>query len=43
MARSSTAWRPDVITLDVVMPRLDGFDTLARLRADPATATDPGA
>ena len=32
---------PDVITLDVVMPRLDGFDTLARLRADPATAAIP--
>nr|WP_309140290.1 response regulator [Streptomyces sp. PKU-EA00015] len=28
--------RPDVITLDVVMPRLDGLRTAARLRADPA-------
>ncbi|MFE2474681.1 response regulator [Streptomyces sp. NPDC059389] len=28
---------PDVITLDVVMPRLDGFATAARLRADPRT------
>ncbi|MFD6419860.1 response regulator [Streptomyces sp. NPDC060194] len=27
--------RPDVITLDVVMPRLDGVRTAARLRADP--------
>jgi CheY-like chemotaxis protein len=35
------AWRPDVITLDVVMPRLDGFETLERLRADPATAQIP--
>ena len=24
---------PDVITLDVAMPRLDGFSTAARLRA----------
>lgn len=30
--------RPDVITLDVMMPRLDGWDTAARLRADPRTA-----
>ncbi|MFJ6794352.1 response regulator [Streptomyces sp. NPDC091268] len=28
---------PDVITLDVVMPRLDGFGTAAQLRADPRT------
>lgn len=29
--------RPDVITLDVVMPRLDGFGAVAQLRADPRT------
>lgn len=29
--------RPDVITLDVVMPRLDGLGTAARLRADERT------
>jgi CheY-like chemotaxis protein len=29
---------PDVITIDVKMPRLDGFDTVARLRADPRTS-----
>jgi CheY-like chemotaxis protein len=34
-------WRPDVITLDVVMPRLDGFETLERLRGDPVTAGIP--
>ncbi len=28
---------PDVITLDVVMPRLDGFGAAARLKADPRT------
>ncbi|MFJ5719515.1 response regulator [Streptomyces sp. NPDC093149] len=29
--------RPDVITLDVVMPRLDGLQTATRLRSDPQT------
>ncbi|MFJ2111267.1 MULTISPECIES: response regulator transcription factor [unclassified Streptomyces] len=33
--------RPDVITLDVVMPRLDGMRTAARLRADPLTGGVP--
>ncbi|MDK0522230.1 response regulator [Streptomyces sp. ML-6] len=28
---------PDVITLDVVMPRLDGLQTATRLRSDPQT------
>ncbi len=31
--------QPDVITIDVKMPRLDGFDTVERLRADPRTST----
>ncbi len=29
--------RPDIVTLDVVMPRLDGLRTAALLRADPRT------
>ncbi len=29
--------RPDVVTLDVVMPRLDGLRTAARLRGDART------
>ena len=27
-------FRPDVVVLDVMMPRMDGFDALVRLRAD---------
>ena len=33
--------RPDVITLDVVMPRVDGYTVFERLRADPRTAGIP--
>ncbi|RDG38497.1 response regulator [Streptomyces corynorhini] len=33
--------RPDAITLDMVMPRLDGVRTAARLRADPRTRLVP--
>lgn len=33
--------KPDLITLDIAMPRLDGFATAARLRADPATFQIP--
>jgi len=30
--------RPDVITLDIMMPRLDGWEAASRLRADSETA-----
>jgi CheY-like chemotaxis protein len=30
--------KPDVITLDVMMPRIDGWEAAARLRSDPETA-----
>jgi DNA-binding response OmpR family regulator len=30
------AERPDLVILDVVMPRVDGFRVLSRIRADPA-------
>jgi two-component system alkaline phosphatase synthesis response regulator PhoP len=31
------SWRPDVILLDVMMPRISGFEVCKRLRADAAT------
>jgi len=34
-------WRPDVITLDVVMPRLDGLTVAAELNADAELAAIP--
>jgi len=30
--------RPQVVTLDVMMPRLDGWEAAARLRGDPDTS-----
>jgi DNA-binding response OmpR family regulator len=33
--------RPDLVVMDVMMPKLDGFETLKRLKADPSTADIP--
>jgi two-component system sensor histidine kinase/response regulator len=33
--------QPDIILLDILMPEMDGFETLKRLRADKATAKIP--
>ena len=32
------AQKPDLILLDLMMPGIDGFEVIRRLRADPATA-----
>jgi DNA-binding response OmpR family regulator len=37
----ATQERPDVIILDVMMPVLDGFAVLGRLKADPSLRTIP--
>ena len=35
--RKVTAWHPDLILLDIMMPKISGFEVCKRLRANPAT------
>ena len=34
-------FKPDIILLDILMPKLDGISVLKKLKADPATAHIP--
>jgi two-component system, OmpR family, alkaline phosphatase synthesis response regulator PhoP len=36
--RKVAEWQPDVILLDIMMPKISGFEVCKRLRANPATA-----
>lgn len=37
----AAAWKPDLVLLDVMMPEMDGPETLSRLRGDPVTHAIP--
>ena len=39
--RKAQEEKPDVILLDMMMPAMDGFETLSALRSQPATAMTP--
>src|ERR1700689_2433857 len=35
--RKIREWQPDLVLLDIMMPKISGFEVCKRLRADPAT------
>lgn len=37
----AVSWKPDLVLLDIVMPKMDGMTMLHKLRADPAGKTMP--
>jgi two-component system, OmpR family, alkaline phosphatase synthesis response regulator PhoP len=36
--RKITDWHPDIVLLDIMMPKISGFEVCKRLRANPQTA-----
>lgn len=39
--RLATSERPDLIVMDMMLPKLDGFEATRRIKADPALASIP--